>query len=551
MMRKIVFRMVLLAGLVLPGVATAEAYSIRIISGQEGGREAMCINGQGQVAGRSGTLAFIWSPEGEGEGSSRVVGDIGWDGAVTGLSETGTICGSRYNMAGYKTAFAGGQEGIEDLNPLPGYESSEATGISRDGLVVGACWNGGWWGNWNDYWENAMVAVTWDPFTKTASPFPFYADCGESTRIADISGSGLAAVEVKNYQLCELEDAYEDNNTRDMAWPINQSEAPWLSGQWLSDRTGTAAQFDDDWFALGSLEQGQRLRVDTRLDLPNLVGAFGVDLCNAAGTPVAESVAAGEGAALLYTISAAGDYYIHVWGDGYGTVYALRWTASSEIDDPYEPNDDAPQATPLASGEWLHGVQQNEDWFAIEVSEGETRLQVECLFDNALADLDIGVYADGMSDPMVDSPVAYSAGRTGREFIDYCVSGPGIYFIRVLSSSESVFAGVEYDLRWTAGECTDDAYEENDIQESAYDISVISSAWLSSLSGGAALLDDDWYAITIPAGAGLLTIESRIDNGGGYLPVSLYRDGETEPTVDYAEMYPNGQQVFSVQGPGM
>lgn len=550
-MKKIISRILWVTAVVLPGIAEAEAYSIRIISGQEGGRDAMCINNLGQVAGRSGPLAFIWTPEGEGEGSSRVVGDIGWGSEVTGLSETGVICGFRYTDAGYKAAFVGGLNGIEDLIPLPGYESSEATGISSEGLVVGACWNGGWWGTWSDYGDNDMVGVTWDPVTKAPAAFPFYADCGESTRIAAISGSGLAVAEVKNYRWCESEDGYEDNNLQGMAWPLNQSEAAWLSGQWLSDRKGEAAQFDDDWFALGSLAQGQRVRVDTRLDFSELDGDFGVDLYNAAGVRVAWSVRAGEGAALLHTVSAAGAYYVHVWGSGYGTGYDLRWTASSNADDSYEDNDDAAQAAPLPRGVWLHGIQQDEDWFAIDVLQGQTRLQVECLFVSALSDIDIGIYADGASDPSVDDPIAYSASMADREFIDYCVSAAGRYFVRVLFYSDDNFTGAEYDLRWTAPACADDAFEENDTKEAAYDFTAAPNTWLSSLSGKAALLDDDWYAIAVPADAGLLTIDCRVDNGGGYPLAELYRAGETQPVGNSVVLYSGGKFIFSVEGPGI
>ncbi|MFX1502852.1 MAG: hypothetical protein ACFFDH_17965, partial [Promethearchaeota archaeon] len=52
----------------------------------------------------------------------------------------------------------------------------------------------------------------------------------------------------------------------------------------------------------------------------------------------------------------------------------------------------------------------------------------------------------------------------------------------------------------------EDAYEENDLRTSAYDLSSLENHWLSNISGLGVQKDDDWYRIEASAGSPRLLI---------------------------------------------
>lgn len=66
----------------------------------------------------------------------------------------------------------------------------------------------------------------------------------------------------------------------------------------------------------------------------------------------------------------------------------------------------------------------------------------------------------------------------------------------------------------------DDAYEENDTLNDAYNISAYNGIWLSTVGGQGVMLDDDWYEISV--GDGLLEIDLTFSNMEGDIDLYLH-----------------------------
>jgi hypothetical protein len=115
-----------------------------------------------------------------------------------------------------------------------------------------------------------------------------------------------------------------------------------------------------------------------------------------------------------------------------------------QTDDNYEPNDQREFAYDLTEYEqtWLseidgHGVQWDDDWYEIYVSSGNSHLNVELTFTDALGDIDIAVY------DAYGSFVEDSTGVSDNEYIDVDVS-VGTYYLKIYFGDD----GNSYDLWW-------------------------------------------------------------------------------------------------------
>jgi hypothetical protein len=114
-------------------------------------------------------------------------------------------------------------------------------------------------------------------------------------------------------------------------------------------------------------------------------------------------------------------------------------------DDNYENNDSMATAYDFSTEQtWLSsvaglGVQLDEDWYKILVwPAGNERVQIDCRFQHAAGDIDIGLY-DATS-----KLLAYSYGIWDNEFIEYTVPTAGVYYVKVFYSNQ----GNTYDLWW-------------------------------------------------------------------------------------------------------
>lgn len=90
------------------------------------------------------------------------------------------------------------------------------------------------------------------------------------------------------------------------------------------------------------------------------------------------------------------------------------------------------------------------------------------------------------------------------------------------------FEGISYTpgeivkLDVTFANSSDDAYEENDIQADAYDLSNFENTWLSNIAGNAQQFDDDWYQIIVAPGNQLVTVDLEFSHAEGDIDVAIY-----------------------------
>ncbi len=132
-----------------------------------------------------------------------------------------------------------------------------------------------------------------------------------------------------------------------------------------------------------------------------------------------------------------------VYGAGVGSVTPLAG------DDNYELNNSlATAADPLGnSGNWNQrllssisglAVQSDHDWYEISVTEDFQRVQVDAFFSHGSGNIDIALF-DAAGNLLVES-----ASNSDDEHLEYVVSTPGSYFVRVDGDN----AGNTYDLTW-------------------------------------------------------------------------------------------------------
>jgi hypothetical protein len=188
-------------------------------------------------------------------------------------------------------------------------------------------------------------------------------------------------------------------------------------------------------------------------------------------------------------------------------------------DDAYEPNNTLGTAwhpgynwvrTWLSDIDGL-GVQDDEDWYRIDVDPGSVRVQVDCRFTHADGDIDIALYDS------TGTFLAEEASVTDDEFIDHMISSGGTYYIQVRYGN----AGNTYNLRWD--DLTEDAYEENDTLGTAWHPGYNwERTWLSSINGFGIQADEDWYRIDVDPGAERVQVDCRFIHAEGDINIALY-----------------------------
>jgi hypothetical protein len=288
------------------------------------------------------------------------------------------------------------------------------------------------------------------------------------------------------------EDNYEENDTQATAFDLTGFER-----RSLNKLDGTGIQKDDDWFRIAARADTVELRAS--ISFTHADGDIDLAVYNAAGGLIQRSTSSTDNEGIVYLNPTAGDYFVRVYNGDAGNEYDLTWSALSQAelddiavgDDAYEENDTISQpyvldaAQPRLSTLLGNGLQKDEDWFEIELPEGNAGLLVECLFSDAEGDIDFEVYDS------LGFPLAVRDSITDNEllFIDAAVPA-GTYKIRVYSPG----LGNEYDLYWTA--FIEDIYEENDVITEAHVINDLTGAPLSN-SGVPTQGDDDWYVFDV------------------------------------------------------
>lgn len=318
----------------------------------------------------------------------------------------------------------------------------------------------------------------------------------------------------------DYDDYYEGfwgNNYRSDAYDLSYNEGDWLGGL-----HGYGIQWDDDYYEIQVDPNYLNLVVDLRFTHSD--GDIDLKVYDSSGNQVASSTSTSDDEYIDVTLSHAGTYYIRVYYDDDGNEYDMQWATyyTGPSDDYYEPNDSQGSAYDLRSYEnyWLssihgYGIQDDEDWYQIQVDQGYEEVVVDLRFTHSQGDIDVQLVND------YGNVVAQSRSTNDDEYIDYIVPSYGTYYIRVYYGNNAN----SYDMKWytesTRPTFVEDSYENNDSAGSAYSLIDQEDVWLEDIRGFGAQFDEDWYKIEIVQGWQRVRLETLFEDDYGDIDVQL------------------------------
>jgi len=214
---------------------------------------------------------------------------------------------------------------------------------------------------------------------------------------------------------------FEDSDNAQQCPGENPEDRDYVSS-YIKISPYTTAWTEDDWHIVGSFNGG----------LQQVIDRPGWSFGNNVG--------------LAWSPYEAGGGYRDIYSYEGGMAPYLYVNFIPPPDDNYEENDDHTTAYyPGYDWEqtWLssidgYGIQGDEDWYQITVSEGFENVVIDCNFSHI--DGDINLYLHNSSGIFL----YVSLSSTDNEHIEYEVSDPGTYYIRVQNAN----AYNKYDLWW-------------------------------------------------------------------------------------------------------
>ena len=355
-----------------------------------------------------------------------------------------------------------------------------------------------------------------------------------------------------------VEDNYEQNDRYNQRYNIGNN-----AGAWLSSIDGYGALFDFDWYSINVPAGATKLEVVARAD--STLGNIDLYLRTAnGGIVLAESTDGGDTEEIIVENPLAGALSVVVLGDYVGNRYNLFWDVTF-AEDQYEENDSRLSAFDLLGHERRlltkldgFGIQKDEDWFKIEARADTAELRVLTSFTHEDGDIDMEIFNES------GAILARATSSDDNESLVLSNPAVGYYYVRVHYGD----AGNKYNLTWaalTADEVAqvntgEDAYEENDTLEEAYELTSADSR-LSNLDGLANQSDEDWYAITVGDANYGLYVECLFSDAEGDIDLEIYddfgtpiirRDSVTDnEIVDLNSTIPGGVYYIRVYGPNL
>jgi hypothetical protein len=233
------------------------------------------------------------------------------------------------------------------------------------------------------------------------------------------------------------------------AYDLTQAENRWLSLVGPKELHTEGVQWDEDWYKISVSPHYRRLTVDLRFQ--HYLGDIDLKLYDSKGKLIAVSQRTGDDEFLYLDVNQGGIYYIQIYGSNRGNHYDLKYMTefTGGGDDAYEENDSLHTATDLTREEnrWLsningEGVAADDDFYKIRVSPGKLRVTIDLRYEASRGDVDMRLLnAEGKI-------IASSANIGDDDKIDFTVSQPGIYFIKVYPFAPQNSFNM-YDLKWS------------------------------------------------------------------------------------------------------
>ncbi|MBY8990915.1 MAG: PPC domain-containing protein [Candidatus Lokiarchaeota archaeon] len=283
---------------------------------------------------------------------------------------------------------------------------------------------------------------------------------------------------------------------------------------------------DEDWFQI-NLTSGDV--IDVRIYFDDYQGNLELELYSPSNTYRSGSYSGDYDEFISFIVDVSGEWRIRVYhaDEDSKVFYDLDiWIKDDFYEYNNHPQDiykDHPSILVQNEQTWLsdlHGlaVQEDNDWYIIEVTPGFEHLVIDLSFNHTLGNIGIGIY-DEWSMLIVGNDT-----MTNDEHIDYILPHSGIFAIHVYGDNMRN----KYDMRWDDLRTdwrSDDNYEMNNDAMSAFDISFLENVSIWAWDGLALQYDQDWYEIYIMESGLQLIVALMYDSAEGLMGFEVY-DGD-------------------------
>ncbi len=299
---------------------------------------------------------------------------------------------------------------------------------------------------------------------------------------------------------CE-DDFLEENDTRTTARFVAPGSV---------DDLRVCAGDDDYYYA--DLTSGDT--INATLSFAHAGGNIDLRVLDPDGNAVASSTSVNDNETVSHVATRSGRYTLRAsllgetdstLGNDYDLTFSVVEGADTCTTDRLERNDSQDGAETLAPELYtnLFVCDGNEDWYATEVPAGAT-MTVSLTFSHSDADVELAIVRPNGS--RVTSITA-----TDNEQASVVAVEGGVYYTRVyvVNGGTAQYA-LEIEVESATSDCSDDLYEDNDTQGTAYEASAVED--ITSLV--ACPSDDDYFAFDLQVGDELIVLADFVDAEG-------------------------------------
>jgi hypothetical protein len=317
------------------------------------------------------------------------------------------------------------------------------------------------------------------------------------------------------------DDNYEPNNSRTAAATLIAGSYPNMVCN------------DSDWFKVRVPANSE---LTFKIDFSHSQGDIDMKSYNSSDSVLETSDSANNDEEIAFTTtSTAKTVYFRVYGysgavNNYGVDVTITTSSTGGntggntggtqgIDN--EPNNSRSAASAVTAGHYPNNNCADDDWFKFTVAE-DSEITVSIAFSHSAGDLDLFLYN------AAGTKIGSSESTADQESKTLTVTA-GTYYAKVFGYNGATGA---YDLTYavtatgstggnTGGSNGDDSFEENDTESAA--------AALSVGTHNIIVKDDDFFAITVPAGA-TVKVEASFQHSSGDIDMKHIGGATSETT---------------------
>ncbi len=355
----------------------------------------------------------------------------------------------------------------------------------------------------------AVYAVDLPPNPSIAGPHFFQAVIRQGAAVSGEANESPPILRYATIPVCET-DAFEPNDDAGSAASLS------------TGTTDAVSCVDEEDFYELQIAPDQILQVDAFYDPDD--GSVALELLDSAGASLDASAigASDETVAWRNDLGVDETVTLRVSAIDDRALPGIPYSLAVELitpapcpSDPHEPNDDATEATSLASPvQGAISCAGDPDVYEIVVAS-EGLIDVDIGFDPAEGSVGAKLYDSA------GNLLGQRAPGPNRIDLSYGTRTPGSYYLHVEQVSDDTFGGgVPYAVQAVVANldiCFSDLFENNN--GSAFSTPI--TAGLYEALGGCAADTNDWYVIDVPANQ-TLTVTARFAHGAGNLDLRLY-----------------------------